>query len=203
MNKSTIFIDESGTLPDTQDQYIILAALATSHPNPLSNILGKFRKNTPKKGSRKNEHLVPEFKFHYVGELTRRNALMEINSLNARIYILVVDKMGRKIADTASNYFKLLKLLIEIVLKQEDINQIKLDRHFRKGVKLMELDKKLATAFKDVEILQVDSLTDSRIDLADFIAGAMLRKYNKYDNQFACIFADQIKVERMVKWNEL
>ncbi len=146
---------------------------------------------------------MPEFKFHYVGELTRRNVLTEINSLNARIYILVVDKMGRKIADTANNYFKLLKLLIQIILKQEDVAQIKVGRHFRKGIKLLELDEKLAATFKGVEILQTDSLADSRIDLADFIAGAMLRKYNKHNDQFACIFADQIKVEKKVKWNEL
>lgn len=94
-----IFIDESGTLPDVLDRYIVLAALVAPNPHGLEKILPKFRKKTPSKGSRKKEKKVPEFKFHYVGDIIRRRVLEEIISKNVKIYILVVNKMGRKIKD--------------------------------------------------------------------------------------------------------
>lgn len=65
-----IFIDESGTLPDALDRYIVLAALVVSSTQGLEKILPKFRKKTPSKGSRKKEKKAPEFKFHYVGNIT-------------------------------------------------------------------------------------------------------------------------------------
>ncbi len=204
MSKLTVFIDESGTLPDVTDKFIVMSALITAYPEQLARILSKFRKKTPKKGSRKNERLVPEFKFHYVGQLTRQSVLTEINRQNIRIYILVVDKMGRKIADTPTNYFKLVRTLIGLVLGQEqEVGQIILDSHFNVKVKSLELGSSLKSTFPDVKIMQADSKIDSRIDLADFVAGAVLRKYNKQDLQFVDIFADQIKIERVIRWNGL
>lgn len=37
-----IFIDESGTLPDIADKYIVLAALVSPNPQGFGKILPKF-----------------------------------------------------------------------------------------------------------------------------------------------------------------
>lgn len=201
--KTTIFIDESGTLPDTKDKFVVMAALASNDPLSLANILPKFRKNLPKKGARKRERVVPEFKFHYVGSLTRRKVLEDITKKDVRIYVLIVDKLNRKIADTPQNYSKLLKTLIRLVLPKEPLSIIYVDKHYNSKFKTESLQNEIKKDFPQIDIFQTDSLIDSRIDLADFIAGAILRKYNLGDLKFAQIISGKIVKEKLIKWNEL
>lgn len=198
-----IFIDESGTLPDPTDRYIVLAALVAPNPQGLEKILPKFRKKTPLKGARKKEKKAPEFKFHYVGDITRRKVLEEIITKEVKIYLLVVDKMGRKIADTPQNYGKLIKNLIPKLLKKEYPKEIYIDKHFGHKYDAEKLQSILDSISNKVSFLQVDSVTDPRIDLADFIAGATLRKFRVEDETFYKIISKKITWEKIKKWNEL
>lgn len=198
-----IFIDESGTLPDVTDRYIVLAALVASNPQGLERILPKFRKKTPLKGARKKEKKAPEFKFHYVGDITRRKVLEEIISKDVKIYLLVVDKMGRKIADTPQNYGKLVKNLISKLIRMENPKQIYLDKHFGSKSDTEKLEFILDSISDKVSFLQVDSVADPRIDLADFVAGAVLRKFRANDKTFYKIISAKIAWEKTKKWNEL
>lgn len=185
-----VFIDESGTLPDISDKYIVLAALVASNPKGLEKILPKFRKKTPPKGSRKKEKQVREFKFHYVGEITRRRVLEEIISKDVRIYLLAVDKMGRKIKDNPENYGKLVKNLTFYLIKKENPKEILIDKHF-------------GNKSDRVNFQQVDSVADPRIDLADFVAGATLRKLRADDETFYNIISPKIIWEKIKDWNKL
>lgn len=198
-----IFIDESGTLPDSTDRYIVFAALVATNPQGLEKILPKFRKKTPLKGSRKKEKKAPEFKFHYVGDITRRKVLEEIISKDIKIYLLVIDKMGRKIADTPQNYGKLIKNLISKLLKKESLKQIYIDKHFGNKYDSEKLQSILDSITNEVSFLQVDSIADPRIDLPDFIAGAILRKFRVKDEAFYKIISKKIVWEKIKKWNEL
>lgn len=198
-----IFIDESGTLPDIFDKYIVLAALVALNPQGLEKILPKFRKKTPSKGSRKKEKQVREFKFHYVGDITRRRVLEEIISKNIKIYLLVVNKMGRKIKDNPENYGKLIKSLATTLIKKENPKEIYIDKHFGNKSDSEKLQFFLDSVNDQVEFKQVDSVTDPRVDLADFIAGAVLRKFRAKDETFYNIFSSKITWEKTKKWNEL
>ncbi len=42
--KTTIVIDESGTLPDIKDEVIVVAAVGTNIPNQLNQLFSKVRK---------------------------------------------------------------------------------------------------------------------------------------------------------------
>ncbi len=201
--KTTILIDESGTLPDNRDKFIVLAALISTDSISLAKILPKFRKKLPKKGARKKEIIVPELKFHYAGSLTRKKVLENITKENVKIYALIIDKLNRKIADTPDNYSKLLKALLELISGKEEFVIAHIDKHFNSKIKIEALQNKIKISFPKIEILQIDSLTDSRIDLADFIAGAFLRKYNLSDPSFTEIISSKIVKEKLVKWNEL
>ncbi|MBI2330016.1 DUF3800 domain-containing protein [Candidatus Daviesbacteria bacterium] len=198
-----IFIDESGTLPDVSDKYIVLAALVAPNTLGLEKILPKFRKKTPSKGSRKQERRVREFKFHYVGDITRMKVLREIISKDVRIYILAVDKMGRKIKDTPENYGKLVKNLTATLIKREKPRGVYIDKHFGNKSDSEKLQLILDTTNDQIEFKQVDSVADPRIDLADFIAGAVLKKFRTEDKTFYNIISSKIIWKRTKKWNEL
>lgn len=199
-----IFIDESGTLPDVTDKYIVLVALVSFNPEQLKNILPKFRKKTPGKGPRKKERVVKEFKFHYVGEITRIKVLLELNTKSIKVYALVVDKMGRKIADTPQNYGKLIEHLIKKVKQKENLKEVHLDKHFGNKNDTDKLQSLLESRLnRDLDIRQINSMQDSRIDLADFVAGAILRKYRGSDLIFYKIIKPKIIKEEIKKWNEL
>ncbi len=198
-----IFIDESGTLPDAIDRYIVLAALVTINPNGLKKILPKFRKKTSNKGTRKKEKKVPEFKFHYVGNITRKKVLEGLVSKEIKIYLLIVDKMGRKIKDTPVNFGKLIKSLTAPLIKREDPREIYVDKHFGNKANSEDLQVILDSISDQVKFYQVDSITDSRVDLADFVAGSMLRKLRIGDETFYNIIAPKITWEKTRKWNKL
>ncbi len=198
-----IFIDESGTLPDKSDRYIILAALVADNPDRLDKILPKFRRKTPTKGPRKKEKQVKEFKFHYVGDITKEKVLKEIASLNIKIYLLVVDKIGRKIPDTPENYGKLIKRLILVLIKKEHPKQVYFDKHFSSKSDTEKFETLLNLISQQIQFKQVDSLADPRIDLADFIAGAALRKYRANDNTFYNIILSKVIWEKVESWNKL
>src|SRR5262249_40437056 len=158
----------SGTLPDIADKYIVLTAIVASNPEQLLTILPKFRQKTPEKGLRKKEKAIKEFKFHFVGDITREKVLSEIISKDIRIYTLVIDKMGGKIADTPENYAKLIKALLDLLKDEEKAKHVYIDKHFDKPEKLTKLQTSLEEyAKKRFIIKHVDSFTDSRIDLAD------------------------------------
>lgn len=201
--KTTIYIDESGTLPDNRDKFIVLAALISVDSISLAKILPKFRKKLPKKGTRKKELAVPELKFHYAGSITRRKVLENLAKEKLKIYILIVDKLNRKIADTPRNYAKLLKALLRLISKKEEFVTVYVDKHFNSEFKTTVLQNEIKANFPKIDILQTDSQIDSRIDLADFIAGAFLRKFNLNDMDFTDIISSKIVEEKLVKWNEL
>lgn len=198
-----IFIDESGTLPDKIDKYLVLTALVAANPDGLKKILPKFRKKIPTKGVRKKEKKAPEFKFHYVGDITRVKVLEEIVTKEVEIYLLIVDKMGRKIKDTPVNFGKLLKNLITPLLKEENLKEIYIDKHFGSKTDSEELQSILNSITDQIKFYQVDSNTDSRVDLADFVAGSTLRKLRTGDETFYNIIAPKITWEKIRKWNKL
>lgn len=163
----------------------------------------KFRNKIPTKGSRKKEKLIKEFKFHYVGDITRRKVLEEIASNDIKIYILIVDKMGRKIQDSPENYGKLIKNLSSYLIRKEIPKEILIDKHFGNRSDTQELQSILDSINHQIEFKQVDSIADPRIDLADFIAGAILRKLRINDETFYNIFFHKITLIKNKKWNKL
>lgn len=199
-----IFIDESGTLPDKADKYIVVVALFSYNPEELKYILPKFRKKIPTKGPRRKEKILRELKFHYVGDITRRKVLEEISSKNIKIYALIIDKIGRKIADKPGNYGKLIKALLDSFKERGDIREIYIDKHFVAKEVSDKFQSFLERNIKgDFKFSQIDSMQDSRVDLADFVAGAIFRNYRISDQTFYEIIAPKIVKEEVKKWNEL
>ncbi|MBI4225546.1 DUF3800 domain-containing protein [Candidatus Roizmanbacteria bacterium] len=55
MKKITIFIDESGTLPDPKDKVVIVAAVGTEIPHKLIEVVKSIRKYLKSKKNISNE----------------------------------------------------------------------------------------------------------------------------------------------------
>ncbi len=68
MKKFTIFIDESGTLPDPKDKIVIVAAVGVDNPSEIFDINNKVRKKIK---FLKKEKEIPEIKFYRAGKHTK------------------------------------------------------------------------------------------------------------------------------------
>src|SRR3989344_7198629 len=123
--KTTIFIDESVTLPDTKDEVIIVAAVGTNLPNQLNRLFNKSRKRL-----QKNVNLS-EIKFYTAGDKTKEIFFKHLIEEDLGIFVLIVDKKGRKIPDTPKHFALLCWLLLsEVTNFYPEIKEIVFDRHF-------------------------------------------------------------------------
>lgn len=115
----------------------------------------------------------------------------------------MIDKMGRKIPDTPKNYGKLVKGLVSPLIEDESPKEIFFDKHFASKSDTEVLQEILDSISPEIKFSQVDSITDPRVDLADFIAGATLRMLRANDETFYNIILPKIAWEESRKWNEL
>jgi len=172
----TIFIDESGTLPDLNDKFIVISGVGIKKikeaENIHSRVLGSLRRKKTQ---------LQEIKFYYAGRKTKHQFLSGIVSANFEIFILIVDKKGRKIIDSPENYGLLVADVMNEInfwYKNEKIDFI-VDRHFYRKVDQIKFQKILKKQVnKDMKIKQVDSRQNPLVNIADMVAGATLRKYN-------------------------
>ena len=129
MNKKrkniTIFVDESGTLPDPKDSVVIIAAVGTKIPSRLRKINNEVRKYLKMKKT-------PEIKFYTAGDRTRKAYLKAISKENLEIFVLTVEKAGKKISDSPQNFALLCWFLLEdcLNLYHKNLKEVTFDRHF-------------------------------------------------------------------------
>ncbi len=199
----TIFIDESGTLPDSKDKFVVICGVGVEKTKEAENIFSRIRTSL-----RQRKVKVQEVKFYYAGQNTKRQFLSGVVSANFKIFTLVVDKKGRKIADTPENFAILVADLInEINLwyKVKKMNLV-LDRHFYRKVDEDRFNKTLKIKV-DKELKYQAKHIDSRhnflVNIADMVAGAVLWKYHGRDLQFYNLIKENIIIEKIVSWPEI
>lgn len=197
----TIYVDESGTLPDINDKVIILAAVSSDTNAVLQNILNKIKKRIKVKQSKN----LPEIKFYHAGEKTRLLFMEELNKSSIEIFVLIIDKKGQKIPDTPFNYAILAYFLIEecLVFHRDNLGQITFDRHFHKQTDLDEFNKLLRQFLgRNFLINHVDSKASPSVNIADMVAGSALANFAKNDNKYYQIISDKILSEKRLNWKE-
>lgn len=202
----TLLIDEAATLPDPKDRFVIIAAVVTKRAHGLEKIIISARKRIPFKGKRKKERKTSELKFYTAGDKTRKFILQEIAKRKIKIFVLIVDKKGRRIADNPENYGLLVaKLLLKITRKlKRRINLILVDQHFdsaEKRGRFKDIIEKVVG--RPLNLFQVDSLEDKRINLADFVAGAPLADVTGKNKEFKEIIKSKIVVELKISWQDI
>lgn len=206
-NKTTkqyyILIDESGTLPDPKDKFVVIAGVGLEKIKEARNLISQILKSL-----RQRKIRIKEVKFYYAGERSKQQILSGIVLAGFGVFAIVVDKKRRRIADIPENFALLVgELINEINLWQPKRNlTIIIDRHFHRRKDEIDFNKSLQRNItKDLTytIQHKDSQQNSIINLADFVAGAILAKYNKNTFQFYKIIKENILLEKIVNWPEL
>jgi len=198
-----ILIDESGTLPDPKDKFVVIAGVGVKRIKEAENLVSRTLKSL-----RRRKVKVRELKFYSAGERTKRQVLSGIVSAGFEIFIVAIDKKGRKISDTPSNFALLVNELInEIHLwRKERKFKIIIDRHFHRKTDERNFNSFLKSKVKQdliFEIQHVNSQENFIVNLADFVAGSVLARYNKNNFQFYDIVKESILIEKIVNWPEL
>jgi len=199
----TIFIDESGTLPDPKDKFIVICGIGVKKIKEAENVFSRIRISL-----RQRKIKVQEIKFYYAGQKTKRQFLSGIVSANFGIFASVVDKKGRKIADTSENFALLVADLINEINLWFRVKKISfiLDRHFYRKVDEDRFNQLLKIKVnKDLkyQIKHIDSQQNFLVNIADMAAGAILWKYNGKDLQFYDLIKENIMIEKIVSWPEI
>ena len=196
--KFTIFIDESGTLSDIKDKVIVVAAVGTNNVIKIDEI---FKVLLKKERLRKQTR---ELKYYTSGDKTKRLFFENIIKNDFDIFILEVEKMGRKIPDTPEYFVFLCCLLLNDVFSfYTEISKIIIDRHFSRDYDVEKFNKTLKQLLPNLpNILHVDSRKEKRVNVADMIAGAVLANETGKSTEYYKMFEKQIISEKRLNWVE-
>lgn len=198
MKRVTVFIDESGTLPDPKDRVIVVAAVGTKIPSRIEAIIKEVRKKW------KFRKQIGELKFYAAGDKTKTAFLRKIAKEKFDIFILTVEKMGRRIPDTPKHFAILCWLLLTDVFSfYPEVNKIIFDRHFHKDEDIEKFNQFLKNLMgKLPKVEHVDSQKDKRVNVADMIAGTVLAKVTGKEEKFYQMVKKQVISETKINWPE-
>jgi hypothetical protein len=194
----TIFVDESGTLPDPRDRVIVVAAVGVKDLSALNLIFKSVRKR------RIGKEKSFELKFYKAGDKTKKTFFNKLSKEELSIFILIIDKMGRLIKDSPENFAILCGLLISEVMRSIKIQKVIFDRHFQRRIDEEEFNEALLQFLNNPNLSfeHVRSQENILVNVADMIAGAVLAKETKKDAQFYEIIKDKIISEIKLNWSE-
>lgn len=200
MKNITIYIDESGTLPDKADRLVVVAAVSTTNSNSLSQ---------PKKFARhqlENKN-ISEIKFYRCGDKTRIKFLKILAKQDLEIFVLCVEKEGRSVADTPENFAVLCWLLLEEcqLFHREKISEVVFDRHFHRLKDRGNFDRTLCQLLnrKDLIFVHEDSQKIPQINTADMVAGSYLWFKKGKTDKFYKIIKNKVISEKTVTWRQI
>lgn len=170
MKTIIIVVDESGTLPDVKDKVIVVAAVGTKTPDAIERVL----KSAHKKGRLRKQ--TGELKFYTAGDKTKLLFFQKIAEENIDIFVLIVEKMGRKIPDTPQHFAILCWLLLTDVFNfYSDIKEVVFDRHFSRVYDTERFNQILSRLLPSIPTMKhVDSKKYKKVNIADMVAGATL-----------------------------
>jgi hypothetical protein len=201
-NPQHVFIDESGTLPDPADKFIVVAAVGMENNRDAKILISRTLKSLRQKKAK-----IKEIKSYYSGDRTKIQVLSGTVAAEFEIFAIITDKKGRKISDTPENFALLVgELINEINLWQSQRKlKITIDRHFSRKEDEKTFNEFLKKRVKSLNysIQHAESQRNLEINFADFAASAVLTKYNKNNCRFYNIIKDGILVKKIVNWPEL
>lgn len=195
-----IFIDESGTLPDKNDSFVVVTAIATDDPRKLSEVSNFVRKNL-----KKSKKAPSEIKFYSSGDKTRTIFLSKLNQLDISVSVLMISKKNSSIEDSPLNFATACYYSIKPIVRKNKLLDIELvfDKHFHKLDDQCRFNFFLERRLHNIKkIRHVDSQRERAVNCADMISGAVLCSLRK-TNKFFLIIKRKIVHYKQVQWSEL
>jgi len=195
-NKNTyVYIDESGSLFDKQP-FFVVALVCQTHPRETWGIMKKARQ----KILRSKKPFAPkEIKFNNSSESLRKFVLRKLATKDVKIYTWVIDKEGRRIAETPQNFAAVLNFALHR-LPGASFAIITIDRKFTKRHQL----KIFSSYFHfGKQSRFAESYQKENLQLADFVAGAFGAKYNLGNKSFTDLIKNVVVKETVAKWTQI
>lgn len=197
-----VFGDESGGLANREDRYVAIAAVGGTQVRNFDKIVGLVRDWLQQRGKR--FHNVGELRFHNAEEETRVKLLGLLAHTEIDIYICVFEKHARLIDDTPENYARMLFPIVKEIVRHHANAHFAFDKHFSKPNQRAHVKSILEElAGQSLEIRSEDSQRNPGIQVADFVAGAALAKYQREEDKYLEVVRERIVIERWVQWDEM
>ena len=201
------FLDESPNLQDKSAFFSIVIILSTNpYEKSYRSIFKRIRKNVLKRKAKE----VPELKFANSTHQVRLKVLNAISKRSIKISAYILDKAGRRIPDTPENYGIVAGFAISEALKKYPVIVLTFDKKYTKVKDQEEVEKttlKVVAKVSKKGILQFkehgDSKTNSILQMADYMAGAVSYKYNLNDESYWEIIKDLIEQENKESWVDI
>ncbi len=190
-----IFIDESGDLGKVGSRYFIIAALCTNKPELIYRCIKKIRERKLKKKLRD----ITELKGNNSSDIIRRAVLQKLMKCDCEIHIITLDK------EKVYNYLfehkdKLYNFVAGILFDhlQDSTNHflnVIIDKKDKKSILREDFNnyiKHKARWNVQIDIVHMESETNKGLQMVDFVAWSVHRKYNHQDDSFYKIIEPKI-----------
>ena len=189
MVKQYAFIDESGDLGPRGSTHFVVAAAIVYDPHRLSRIIKKVRKNR----MRKSLKALGELKANNTDDIFKQRIYELIARSDTEIYATVIDK--RKVRSDLYRakeklYNYLCGLLIKLIAKSREEIEIVLDQKSTNKATMEDIRSYIWREVRQrwpncrVSIHLRDSQFSPPLQVTDFIAWAVYRKFSRQDSRW-------------------
>lgn len=198
MPNTVAYMDESGSLPDIKSPYVVLAAIVTQHERDLKKVVriagSKLKQNQLKKRGGK------EIKWWNAPDGTRVHVLQALAQKDIQVFWVAIEKQGQRIEDSPENYGLMVGELLRECLAYHPQLKVVVDMHFSVLSQREQFDRIVSEYCQLSEpLVHMDSQQDAVIQLADFVAGAILSRLTG-KGEFANLIEEKVVVGKTIKW---
>jgi len=201
-----VYIDESGDLGKQGSEYFIIAAIVTDDPLKLERIVKNVRQRKLKKKIRE----MPELKANKSNRVIRESILKKVRKTDCQIFAIIVEK--KKIYDRLFNTKdRLYNYICKNLLDKIDAVGIQkltivVDKKHTNTLIRKNFDHYIKTSLCrncSVEIQHRDSQASKALQVVDFVAWSIHRKFNHNDNSYWTIIEEKImNRDKLLLWNK-
>lgn len=203
---SYIYIDESGDLGLHGSKYFVIAAIAVNEPKILSRIIKKIRQ---RKLEKKIKKLV-ELKANNSNKKIREYILKKVKNSDCNIFAVVVNKSKilsqlYEVKDKLYNY--LCGILMDRIILPRYKIMIIIDKKHTNTLIREDFNNYIQKKIKNkdpglkIEIFHKPSYMSNELQVTDFVAWAINRKFSFGDNYYYSIIKNKIiNKENMLLW---
>ncbi len=187
-NVKYIFIDESGDLGQYGSEYFTIVALTTSDIKKIGRIIKKVRQRIMKK-KLKN---LSEIKANNSNEIIRKYVLNSLINCNCLISSIVIPKSKIK-QELYGSKNKLYNYLCGVLFSHIDLNvsylEIIIDKKDSNKLLREDFNHYISEKIKEMvkikfSITHLDSQASNELQVVDFVAWAINRKYSHKDDTY-------------------
>lgn len=201
-----VYIDESGDLGKYGSKYFTVAAVIVEDQQILKRIIKKVRQRKLKKTIKQ----LPELKANNSDRLTREAVLNYVKKANCSIFAIVVEKdhiMNHLFEIKNKLYNYLCGILMEKIIIPSNKLVIIIDKKHTNTLMREDFNSYIKNKLSlresklEIEIHHKESFSLNELQVVDFIAWSINRKFNSNDDYYYKFIEEKIlNREEMILW---